>query len=72
MNEFGKGENKNYDNLIKIINSRKTDDAFEITFNKDNNEFALGTEKVYFDNNNQIRIGEHVTSYTCSPNSSNY
>ena len=45
LNEFDKGENKNYDNLIKTIKSKKTDDAIGITFNKQNNECVLGTEK---------------------------
>ena len=64
-NEFIKGENKNSDNLIKKVKSRKTDDQLGITFNKFNNEFVLGTKKVYFDNNNKIRIGnEHAVTYT--------
>ena len=54
QNEFKKGENRQYDELIKSIKSRKTNDAIGIQWK--NNEFILGDEKVYFDNNNNIKI----------------
>src|SRR5579863_8074023 len=63
QNEFEKGQNRHYDDLIKTIRGRKTDDAIGIEWNKHNNEFVLGDEKVYF-NNNIIKIGEIEAKYT--------
>ena len=49
QNEFKKGENRQYDDLVKSVKSRKTDDAIGIQWK--NNEFILGDKKVYFNNN---------------------
>ena len=62
QNEFKKGENRHYDDLVKSIQKRKTDDAIGIQWQ--NNEFILGDKKVYFDHNNNIRIGEIEAKYT--------
>ena len=62
QNEFKKGENRQYDELIKSIKSRKTKDAIGIQWK--NNEFMLGDEKVYFDNNNNIKVGKVKATYT--------
>ena len=61
QNEFNKGENRQYDDLVKTIRSRKTDDAIGIQWK--NKEFILGDKKVYF-NNNIIKIGEVEANYT--------
>jgi hypothetical protein len=61
QNEFKKGENRQYDDLVKTIVKRKTDDAIGIQWK--NNEFILGDQKVYF-NGNVIKIGEVESNYT--------
>ena len=55
--EFVKGKNTNYDNL-DIVKSRKTDDECGITFDI-NNGYMLGDKKVYFNENNKIKIGDY-------------
>src|SRR5207245_1567426 len=63
-NEYLKGENKNFDTLIKIVKGRKQQDSIEIAYDKDRGEFAIGINKIYFDNNNNIKIGNKVYTYT--------
>ena len=63
-NEYLKGENKNFDTLIKIVKGRKQQDSIEIAYDKDRGEFAIGINKIYFDNNNNIKIGNKIYTYT--------
>ena len=63
-NEYLKGENKNFDTLIKIVKGRKQQDSIGIAYDKDRGEFAIGINKIYFDNNNNIKIGNKIYPYT--------
>jgi len=64
QNEYLKGENKNFDTLLKRVKGRKTEDAIGITYDEYSGEFVIGNDKIYFDNKNNIKIGDKIYKYT--------
>src|SRR5207245_1482635 len=43
---------------------RKKEDAIGITYDEYSGEFVIGNDKIYFDNKNNIKIGNKIYAYT--------